>query len=317
MNSSGVIEGKRAVVVVVTYNSAPMLASSIDILKDLAGSETFDLVFIDNASTDGTSALLREIEGSTYELNDSNRGFAAAVNQALCGELPHKFFILLNPDASIGVFDLERLIDRLKEDPGLAACTPALVSESGANMGFWARDSNAISMLVDSLTLGLYTRIGPLRRRFGQLTARDLKPGAEPGFISGTVFAGRMEAFRQIGSFDERFFLYYEETDWCRRATAGGWRLGLVPEVEAVHRMFASSPSKEAAYELHYVSRYIFLRKHYGRWVELVVRVADAASGAVLWSAGLLLRRACTARAPAIVIAGRVRALSALRKLSP
>lgn len=286
-------------------------------LRDLAGSETFDLVFIENASTDGTSALLREIEGSTCEFNDSNRGFAAAVNQALCGELPHKFFVLLNPDASISVGDLERLVDRLEEDPQLAACSPALISESGAPMGFWARDSSATSMLVDSLTLGLYGRIGLLRRRFGRLSARDIKHSAEPGIISGAVFVGRMEAFRQIGSFDERFFLYYEETDWCRRATAGGWRLGLVPEVEAVHRMFASSPSREAACELLNVSRYVFLRKHYGRWVELVVRVADAASGAVLWSAGLLLRRACTAKAPAAVIEGRVRAISALRKLSP
>jgi GT2 family glycosyltransferase len=283
------------------------------ILEDLARSAAFDLVFIDNASEDGTGTLLSTIEGSTCQLNDSNRGFAAAVNQALGGELRYKYFILLNPDASISVGDLERLIDFMDEEPGLAACSPSLVSEMGEHMGFWARGSSAAAMLVDDLTLGLFMRIGPLRRRFGHLSANDIRPGVRPGFISGAVFVGRVEALRQVGLFDDRFFLYYEEADWCRRATAAGWRLGLVPGFEAVHRMYGSSESEGVARELYYASRYAFLKKHYGRAVESAIRVADAVSGAILWSAGSLLRGMLADMAQDAAVEGRTRTVSAWR----
>ena len=311
LNSGDRTERARQLVVVVTYNSMPAISGSMTMLEDIARSAAFDLVFVDNASQDGTGALLSTIEGSTCRLNDSNCGFAVAVNQALGSELRCKYFILLNPDAFISVGDLERLVDFMDEEPGLAACSPSLVSETGENMGFWARGSSAAAMLVDDLTLGFFMRIGPLRRRFGHLSASDIKTGVRPGFISGAVFVERVEALRQVGLFDDRFFLYYGEADWCRRAIAAGWRLGLVPGVEAVHRMYGTSESEEVARELYYASRYAFLKKHYGRAEEFAIRVADAVSGVILWSAGSLLRGMLADMAQDAAVEGRTRAFSA------
>jgi GT2 family glycosyltransferase len=138
-------------------------------------------------------------------------------------------------------------------------------------------------MLVADLTLGLYKRIGPVRRRFGWLDVTDLRPGLEVGYVSGACFAGRVAALERIGGFDERFFLYYEEADWCRRALAAGWRLAVAAGVRATHEMYASSASEARARAFYYRSRYLFVRKHYTAAGVLLVRAADAASGFLMW----------------------------------
>lgn len=270
-------------VVMVTYDSGGDVSDNIDYLRSIALDGQFDLVFVDNDSDDDTVSICGNVKEAVVDRNFLNAGFAAGANRGLRHIEGHEYFALLNPDVRISFEALKELVNIMAENPRVAACTPALEYVSGEPMGCWARSTGLMAMLVADITLGTYKRCGPLRRRYGWLDVRDLRRGMEPGYVSGACFVGRVSALDEIGSFDERFFMYYEEADWCRRATARGWRLMVAEGVRATHGLYASSSSNWRARDLYYRSRHKFVRKHYGRAGELLVRAADLVSGLMLW----------------------------------
>lgn len=304
---------KSTLVIMVTYNSSRDVTDNISCLRQIASHAEFHLVVVDNASDDDTVSLCKTIEGAVVDWSDVNSGFAAGVNRGLRHVEGHGYFVLLNPDVRISPEGLKELGRIMDANPRAAACTPSLQYESGEPMGCWARSTSLAAMLVADLTLGAYRKIGPVRRRYGWLDAEDLRPGVEPGYVSGACFLGRALALETIGPFDERFFLYYEEADWCRRALQAGWRLMVAEGVRATHGLYASSPSEERARALYYKSRYEFVRKHYGGAGVCLIRLADLASGMSMWltasAANMVVRRPGLDRAR---IEGRVRFRSAI-----
>ena len=276
---------KGTLVIMVTYNSSRDLTDNLDCLRLIAGEPEFDLLMVDNGSADETVSICATIDGAVVESSAVNIGFAAGVNRGLRHIEGHQYFVLLNPDVRITVEGLKDLVSIMDANPGAAVCIPAQVSESAEPTGCWAQGTGLAAMLVADSTLGLYKRIGFLRRRYGWLDVRDLRPGVEPGYVSGACFLGRAAALDEVGRFDKRFFLYYEEADWCRRARAAGWALLVAEGVRATHRLYASSSSEGRARAMYYVSRYKFVRKHYGAAGACLIRAADFASGVLMWLA--------------------------------
>lgn len=311
---------ERVLVVIVTYNSGRELSRESSRFQRIAQDPEFDLVFVDNNSSDNTVAICSSIPGAMVDCNRHNVGFAAAVNQGLAHSDSHEYFILLNPDVSLGIDGMKEMIRYLDDNPGITACTPVLIDEEGKPEGFWSSGTTLTAMVVADLTLGLYKRVTWLRRKYGWLGVQDITLDASPDFISGACFTARTSALEEIGYFDERFFLYYEEADWCRRAISAGCHLGIFTGVQAVHQMYGSSSTKESARRLYYMSRYTFLRKHYGRSGEYLVRAADLASGSLIWLIGSIFLAVqgkimkWQLIAGEAVSEGRVRARAAIRK---
>lgn len=273
----------RAVVIVVTYNSAAELQSRSRELGEIACDSWFDLVFVDNNSEDNTLEVCSLIPEAKIVANSENVGFAKAVNQGLRYVSGHQFFVLLNPDLAIGVESLRKVISYLDDNLPISICSPILVNEDGTPQGFWAVNTGLFSILVHDITLSLYKYVGWMRHRYGTLDESDVDIALKPGLVGGACFTARASLLDVVGLFDERFFLYYEETDWCRRATHAGFRLAIVPGVKAVHKTHGSAVTRENSWSMLCRSRYIFIRKHYGFLGEYAVRVADLASGIVRW----------------------------------
>ena len=227
-------------VVVVAYGHPDLLR---DALEPVVG---MTITVVDNSSLVEIEALCREL-GVRYIDAGANLGFAAAVDIALRRRvLPDADLLLLNPDARISADGVVALQRALHESSDLASVGPAQVDDEGrASQVSWFFPTPAKAWLE---AMGL----AGLRRG--------------PRFVIGAVLMLRAEALAQVGEFDERFFLYAEETDWAYRAHLLGWRHREVDTVQAFHRgAGTSTDSREREVHFH-ASQERYFRKHFGLW---------------------------------------------------
>jgi N-acetylglucosaminyl-diphospho-decaprenol L-rhamnosyltransferase len=216
-------------VIVVTWNAAQLVR---DCLTSLAAqtldAECYRVVVVDNASEDGTAAMLaRDFPLVSVVASSSNRGFAGGANLAL-REVATPYAVVLNNDA-------------LADEDMLSAFVTAMEAPGAERVG-------AVTGRVLLAERGLLNSTGNLVSRNGRGYDRDwLQPdhGTRPagdvfGFC-GAAAVLRMSALDEVGLFDEGFFLYYEDTDLSWRLRAAGWGVRFEPAAIAVHRHAQSS----------------------------------------------------------------------------
>ena len=248
-------------IIVVGFGSPGMLRRALEPVAAMP------VTVIDNSSLPDIAELCADL-GVRYIDAGANLGFGAAVNRVLADRLePGADVLLLNPDAVIGESDVRRMQQALHADPGLASIGPRQVDGGGRRARVrWPFPSPAGAWL-DAVGLG--------RLR----SDRD-------GFVIGSVLLLRAEALDQIGGFDERFFLYAEETDWAYRARLAGWRHDVAAGVEALHIGAGTSSDPRRREALFFASQERFHRKHFGAVGWASARVAGwlgaAARSAVL-----------------------------------
>ncbi len=202
------------------------------------------VIVVDNSSSAETRQVV-EGSGARYVDAGRNLGFAAGVNLGLRALDQPGDVLLLNPDAVIDATGLDGLRDRLAADARLACVAPAQVDDDGRPARVaWPFPSPAGTWLEAG-------GLGRFRKR------RD--------FLIGSILLIRAEALSDVGAFDERFFLYSEETDWQIRARRRGWKVALVDEVVARHSGAGTGGDSRRRLISFYASEEMFFRKHYGR----------------------------------------------------
>jgi teichuronic acid biosynthesis glycosyltransferase TuaH len=238
-------------VVVVAYGDPKHLERCLDTLDD-----AFGLVTVDNSSNPETEALVLR-HGGRYLDPGRNLGFGAGVNLALEHASADSDVLLLNPDATIGPADVVRLQATLRAAADLAAVGPTQRTAPGApaERVCWPFPS-PLGAWIEAVGLGRWQQ--------------------RCDFVIGSVLLLRREAIVDVGGFDERFFLYAEETDWQRRARQRGWRVAVCAEAEAEH-VGAATDTDTARREIRFhagTERYI--RKWYGDGGWAAYRLAAA-----------------------------------------
>jgi GT2 family glycosyltransferase len=254
-------------VVVVAFHAPEQLDHCLERLG--AGPATV----VDNSSSWDVRAVANR-RGVSYVDPGTNLGFAAGVNFALGGLLagPPVDPLLLNPDAILDRTQLGEL-SRFLHRPGnerLAAVAPRLRGADGSEQRVvWPFPS-------------------PLRC-WGEAIGLGALPAQET-FLIGATLLLRWEALREVGVFDERFFLYAEEADWQRRAVAAGWRSAVVEHVHGVHAGAGSSTDTARREALFHAAQETYIRKWYGGLGWLSYRLA-ACIGALTRTAVLTGKR--------------------------
>jgi GT2 family glycosyltransferase len=243
----------------VAFRSAAHLGGCFDALFRAAAGLALELVVVDNASGDGTPALVeRAAPGARLIVNEINRGFAAAVNQA-GRAAAGRHLLLLNPDARPEPDCIRRLLAELEATPGAALVAPQLVYEDGAVQPSAWPAPGLLALGYDALLLH---NLWP-RSRLRQVSA----PGSgavDVDCLSGACLLVRRQVFEALGGLDERFFIYYEDTDLGLRARRAGYRLRLVSAARAVHLVGGSAFQDRREFLFHfYRSRRLFLEKHH------------------------------------------------------
>jgi GT2 family glycosyltransferase len=245
------IPERALTVVIVAYGVPDLLA---DCLAALEG--TYPVIVVDNSSSGDVRAVANEM-GARYLDPVRNLGFAAGVNRALDElDLPDADVLLLNPDSTIDPASIESLRKRLVEDARLACVAP--------------RQRRHGSMGEDRVAWPFPTPAGAWIEAIG---AGRLRHRAE--FAIGAVLLLRGEALVEVGGFDERFFLYAEETDWQRRASRRGWGTTVCNGAWATHVGAATDPDSYRRELRFHTGAERYVRKHHGRFGWTSYRLAS------------------------------------------
>ncbi len=265
----------RTTIVLVTFNSRRWIAPR---LSGLAGES---VVVVDNASSDGTADLVERDHADVRLIrNAQNRGYGRAANQGV-EAAETEYAMILNPDVELGLDELRGL------------------EEAARTLG------------DDWLFVAPETDMAP-RPMPGSGGADD--EGRIPiEWASGAALLCHVGRMRALGGFDENIFLFFEETDLCRRATGAGLSLWFVPAVRCRHEPGTSTPPDPALDRLrrwHYQwSALYFARKHrdWGRLASLLLRRGLLAGLQSLWvqDAGRRNRKRARAAACLAFMLGR------------
>lgn len=219
-----------------------------DCLRSVLAQEgaRIEVTVVDNASSDGSVDMLRDEFGGAVRViaNDVNRGFGAAHNQVIAASSA-RYVLLLNPDCRLPAKNvLGRMVEYMDANPDVGMLGPRIVYPDGRLQYSARRFPTALAAAFRHTPLG---RLFP-RNRFARkylMEDWDHTQTADVDWLSGAALIVRRRTIEEIGAFDERFFMYVEDMDWCRRAHAAGWRVVYYPEVEVSHRIGASSDQSQ------------------------------------------------------------------------
>jgi glycosyltransferase involved in cell wall biosynthesis/GT2 family glycosyltransferase len=250
-------------IVIVTFNSADHLPACLAAIADHS-----QVIVIDNGSSDD-SPDLAEAMGCRVVRNHINLGFARAVNQALALTAA-PLVLLLNPDAVLMHDTLDHLQAALV-DPTVAIAGGRLLQEDGRDQQPWWPFPSAGGTWLEAFML---------RRSTWQPNTKTT--ACDVDFVVGACLLMRRDVVRQLGGFDERFWLYGEEADLCKRVCSAGLRVRFVPEAITHHVGGASSESLGAAVSTHFArGTERFVLHHQGRAALLSHRVGALVGSAL------------------------------------
>lgn len=282
-------------IVLVNFHSTEVLAESLAAAGEAFG-RSARVFLVDNSPGDGAAdvarAALPDIEMIS---NDRNRGFAAAVNQGVAAGSAD-VVLLLNPDVSDIRGNVNIVRDAFRSDPMLGAVGIRLESPEGELLRTYLSAPRALDVL--SSELSLVTRFpGWSRLRQPKLLDWDYSSPKYVECLTGACLFLRREALVNVGPFDERFFLYWEETDWLVRARAAGWRALFQPAVCATHIGGSSSDANSERLRLLLIeSQRVYAIRHFGRVTAFGLHAAFCVADTLRLGWSFRLSRVCGRR---------------------
>jgi|ERR1041384_446951 GT2 family glycosyltransferase len=243
-------------IIIVTYNSAPIIGACLRSLASLEGdARRLQVIVIDNASTDKTREIIRSTSPQVRMIeNKENVGFAVGVNRAF--ELAESDLLLLvNPDAILQADFLLNLTQFMILYPHAGIVGSRLLNEQGAPQPSCWRTPGLMTVLIEALL--------PYEWSLALLAASP-EASCEVEMVSAACVAVKRHVFEQLNGFDEKFFMYYEDSDFCLRARKKGIRVYFCHNASAVHTLRKPAESHTTTFFEHiYRSKMLFFRKHY------------------------------------------------------
>ncbi|WP_445149202.1 glycosyltransferase family 2 protein [Baekduia sp. Peel2402] len=259
--------------VVVSYNSRDTLRAAVEPLLALPG---VDVTVVDNASSDGSLESIADLDVRALE-SGRNGGFGFGCNLgAAAGDAEYVLFI--NPDARISADDLARLSAVLDSSPSVGLVGPQLREEDGALIPSMRRYQRLGSTWATALFLHRFVRRAAWANEIIHEESAYSAP-ASPEWLSGACMLVRRSVFEALGGFDERFFLYCEDMDLCRRVWASGSEVRYEPAATARHEGGHSAP-RTSLFAILAESRTAFARKHSGIAIAMLTRLGLAVHAA-------------------------------------
>ena len=246
-------------VIIVSHNGKRWLDGALGTLFAHAGGLALDVVVVDNGS-DGSAAYAEERFPGVRTIVCANRGFGAANNVGLA-TADARYVLFLNPDTEFLGGSLEDLVAVLDRRPDIGFAGVRQLGEAGNLAPSIRRFPSTLNMLTEAFGI---ERVPFLRRFLGE---RVLAPAAYEretrcDWTSGSFMLARADALRQSGGFDERFFLFSEETDLCWRMEAAGWEVAHLPLVTIRHFESERSATPRMEAQSAY-ARLQFAQKHF------------------------------------------------------
>jgi GT2 family glycosyltransferase len=268
-------------IVIVSFNTRDVLRECLRSVDREAGSLRVQVIVVDNASTDGSAKMIeQEFPAVLLIQSEVNLGFGPANNlgfQSAAG----RYIVLLNSDAFLSEGSLALSVACMDANPRAGLGGGRLIGRDGS----WQPSARMFPTVVsDLIVLSGFAARFPRSRFFGRADrtwANEMEP-AEVDWVPGAYSIVRAEAMSAVGPFDTRFFLYYEEVDFCKRIKKARYSIWYWPEIVVVHiggessRQIQSLQMSRTGAQLtlwRMRSMLLYYRKHHGlsAWLAMVV----------------------------------------------
>jgi len=276
-------------IVIVSWNVAPLLRSCLQSILDspdahleqdgrlsIAGF-ALQVIVVDNASSDASVEMVqREFPWVQLIASPRNLGFTAGNNLALrlC---QGRHVLLLNPDTRMVDDALVEMIRAMEAHPMVGVMGPQLRYPDGRLQPSCRRFPTLMTAFMESTLLEQWFPGNRWARHYRM--ADRLEAASTPDtpqevdWVTGACMLVRGRVLQQVGLLDERFFMYSEELDWCRRIVDAGWQVLYWPRAVVIHYEGQSSGQVIAARHIRFeTSKILYFRKHHGWWQALVLR---------------------------------------------
>ncbi|MBZ0269335.1 glycosyltransferase family 2 protein [bacterium] len=275
-------------ILVVSWNTSALLSRCLESVRS-AVRLSHEVIVVDNASDDDSVALVRERHPEVRLIAlEENVGFSRGNNRAMEGATG-RYLLLLNPDTEVRPGALEDLVGFLDRNPDVGIAGPTLWNPDGTHQP----STRPFPTLRNE-----FLRATMLWRLFPTAALRRARRNEEdrPDEVSGAALCIRRECLERIGPMDEGNFMYYEDTDWCRRARSAGWEVAYRPGPGIVHVRWGASRGAARARTIVTSQRSAerYFRKHHGdasiaglRLVALLGGSVRLVRAAVEWLVGI------------------------------
>lgn len=232
--------------IIVNFNTRRFLADCLKSLREFSGPfSNYQVWVIDNNSTDGSRQLIKTLGWVKAIFNQKNRGYGAACNQGIQNG-SGKFIFLLNSDLQFTPNWLPPLLNMLESSSGIAVVGPRLVNPRGLLVGVGVIGKNA----------------EPEIQGWGEPNEpKCYNQPLECLSVSGACLGIKRELLPRLGLFDEHYFHYFEETDYCYNARFHGYKVMYCPNSTVIHQVYGSCQRTELLSKYYQASRAYFEQK--------------------------------------------------------
>jgi len=282
-------------VIIVNWNTKGLLRDCLSSVYEHAGEVDYEIIVIDNASTDGSASMVKNDFRQVILIeNSKNRGFAAANNQGMA-VAKGRYVLLLNSDTVVLDNAIANTVCFADENPQAAVTGCRVLNPDRTLQRTCFMFPSILNMLLSSTYL---YKLFPSSRFFGreQMTWWNRSDVRKVDVVTGCFMLVRREAIEQVGMMDEQFFMYGEETDWCYRFWKKRWTVMFAPVGEIIHFGGQSTAQKPVAMIVQLrLSILKFMKKHRGWPAYLIARFLVALFFAIrlpVWLAMAFVRPA-------------------------
>jgi len=272
----------------VSFNAADYLENCLRSLYENAPGRSFEVVIVDNASSDDSVKIIRERFPSVRLIrNSENTGFVKANNAAIRAS-KGRYVLCLNTDTAVLPDALDALCKFMESHPEAGACGPRLLNVDHTTQHQCKRGFPTVPTVL-AYYLRLH-KLFPQNRFFGHylLTYLDENLINEVESLSGAAMMVRRSVIETVGMMDEDYFMYMDDIDWCYRIKQARWKVYYVPDAQILH--FGGRSTRKVVYKslVHfYKSQAIFYRKHYAVYHYGLINSCVYAGISMLMFAGL------------------------------
>lgn len=273
-------------IVIVNWNVKELLRDCLAsiLAEQQAGGPALEIFVVDSASSDGSVEMVRaEFPQANLIASRHNLGYAGG-NNAGAAAAAGRYILLLNPDTVVQPGALARLVDYMDTRPQVGAVGPQLVWPDGSLQSSRRRFPTLGSLFWESTLLEQWFP----GNRYARAYRMDGDPPLEPqrvDWVVGAALLLRRQAWQQVGPLEETFFMYFEETDWCRRCVQAGWEIHYLPQARIVHYEGKSSEQVLADRTLRFQrSKLHYTRTYFGPGWAAALRLFLEATFALQWA---------------------------------
>ncbi|MDO8621280.1 MAG: glycosyltransferase [Candidatus Levybacteria bacterium] len=249
-------------VIYVYYNTPEELSASIKSLEQACAEISYEVVIVDNNSPKSITEEIYNRPNLRIIKNKVNCGYGKGLNQG-ASVAKGEYLLLANPDVKFAANSIKYLLGKMESNSKIGVIAPQLIGEkenilqSISGMPYLSQSLFAFSFL------GKIWRKNPFSAKYHNINL-DRNKEQEVDVVGGACMMVKKSIFDKVGGFDERFFMYFEEADFCFRIKKMGYKILYFPKTKATHSVGRSTQDKAWIEKTFEQSRFKFFKKYHG-----------------------------------------------------